>query len=130
MSRYLLSRDNMTYNISLMSGGRVLSFDCNGNCLGFVQMTGDMLKSPREVDIISVLQYKDGCEVAFNINNTLETVHSKRMVADIVDLIANTTKYISSGVRKGKTYKGVPWQQFIFMCPVCTINVGAVKAGL
>jgi hypothetical protein len=113
-----------------MSNGRVLGFDCNGNCLGFIEMTSNMLRAPREVDIISVLQYKNGCEIAFNVNNTFEVVHSSYAVADIMDFISNTTSPLNVGIRKGRSLKGVPWQQFIFMYAVCTLNAEAVKSRL
>lgn len=129
MSRFIYARNDTTYKSFIMSGGRCLGFDPNGGCIGFVDVPIEIINRPREVDIISILQFKDGCELAVNVNGSFVVLDThNKTTPDVLDIVTKTFAPLNMGTRRGKTMNGVSWQQLILIFAVNTVNLGILRS--
>lgn len=117
-----LSSDLYDYTTKylIMQGGKVLAFDFRGNYKGEVR-PNDYNKII-EVDIVSILHFKEGYELATHVNKQFKKMTPNIPLVDLYKNIVNhkgiKASFTRSGVKDGEVFK-----QYFFVFTPGTFNV-------
>lgn len=117
-----LSSDLYDYTIKylIMQAGKTLAFNFNGTYKGEAKPY-DFGKID-EVDLVSILQYEGGYELATHVNRRFKKLKPNIPLIDVYNNINNHNGVLLRGVRGG-VKDGAKFKQYFFAVTPNTLNV-------